>query len=250
MKLLLRTLIVGMILLLIWQTIVSVFQLPSYILPTPQQVLVVFQHQYPLLIKESLPTLIETCLGFLFGVLFGLMTGCLIHLLKPLRLWFLPLLIISQAIPTFAITPLLILWLGYGIASKIAVATIMIFFPVASAFYDGLSRTPTAWLDLAKTMNASIYRVFFFIRIPAALPILSAGIRIAAVSAPIGAVVGEWVGSSQGLGYLMITANARMQIDVMFAALIVIIALALFLYFTVDKLLRKLIWWQPEEKTA
>ena len=119
----------------------------------------------------------------------------------------------------------------------------MLFFPITSAFYDGLQNTPPGFLDLAKTMNATKWRLFCAIRIPAALPSLASGIRIAAVIAPIGAVVGEWVGSSRGLGYLMLNANARLQIDMMFAALIVMIALALALYFTVDKLLRVLIWW-------
>ena len=129
-------------------------------------------------------------------------------------------------------------------ASKIAMAILMVFFPVASACHDGLQRTPPEWLQLAKTMNASRWRLFYRIRLPAALPALASGIRIAAVAAPIGAIVGEWVGASRGLGYLMLNANARMQIDLMFAALIVIIIMALLLYFGIDKLLRTLVWWQ------
>ncbi len=120
----------------------------------------------------------------------------------------------------------------------------VIFFPITSAFFDGLRKTESGWLDLANTMNGSRWRVFLHIRLPASLPTLASGIRIAAVVAPIGAIVGEWVGSSRGLGYLMLNANARMQIDVMFAVLLVIIALALLLYASVDLLLRKIIWWQ------
>jgi putative hydroxymethylpyrimidine transport system permease protein len=191
-----------------------------------------------------MPTLTETLLGFLLGILTGCFAGMILAFFRPAAMWFLPLLIISQAVPTFAIAPLLVIWLGYGMTSKIVTAVLMIFFPVASAMYDGLRRTDTAWLDLAKTMNAGRWRIFFQIRIPAALPALASGIRIAAVSAPIGAVVGEWVGSSSGLGYLMLNANARLQIDMMFAALLVIIMLALGLYFSVDQALRKLIWWQ------
>ena len=92
-------------------------------------------------------------------------------------------------------------------------------------------------------MNAKKWRVFWYIRLPAALPALASGIRIAAVVAPIGAIVGEWVGSSRGLGYLMINANARLEIDLMFAVLMIIVGIALALYFSVDKLLRMLIWW-------
>lgn len=243
MNLMIRTLIVGLGLTLLWQAAVMGWQLPDYILPSPSQVLLTLYRQSPVIVAHLWPTVTEIVLGFLLGILFGCLAGAVLAFFRPMALWFLPLLIISQAIPTFAIAPLLVIWLGYGLASKIATTILMVFFPIASAFYDGLRRTPLAWLDLAKTMNASKWRLFYRVHIPAALPDLAAGLRIAAVFAPIGAIVGEWVGASQGLGYLMLNANGRMQIDMMFAALIVIILLALMLYFSVDKFLRILIWW-------
>ena len=103
----------------------------------------------------------------------------------------------------FAIAPLLVLWLGYGMASKVAMATLVIFFPVASTLYDGLRRADPGWLDLARTMNAPPRAVLLRIRLPAALPAFASGARVAAAVAPIGAVIGEWVGASAGLGYLM-----------------------------------------------
>lgn len=243
MRLFFRPTLLCLGLFLLWQGVVTFWQLPDYILPSPLQVLDTLYQQSHVIAWQAWPTLIEMSLGFLFGILLGCLAGFALAFFRPFAFWFLPLLIISQAIPTFAIAPLLVIWLGYGLASKVACAILMVFFPIASAFYDGLRRTPTAWLDLAKTMNASKWHLFCRIQIPAAMPDLSAGIRIAAVFAPIGAVVGEWVGSSQGLGYLMLNANGRMQIDMMFAALLVIILLALMLYFSVDKLLRTFIWW-------
>ncbi|MBX6375755.1 MAG: ABC transporter permease subunit, partial [Acetobacteraceae bacterium] len=145
-----------------------------------------------------------------------------------------------------AIAPLLTLWMGFGMASKIAMATIIIFFPVASAFYDGLRRTEPGWLDLATTMGASRRTALLRIRLPAALPALASGLRVAAAFAPIGAVVGEWVGASAGLGYLMLHANGRSQTDLMFAALFVLAAMALALWFALDALLRALLPWQPD----
>jgi putative hydroxymethylpyrimidine transport system permease protein len=239
----LRTLLLCLFLLLVWESVILLWQLPDYLLPTPWQVCVTLYQQSALIAYQAIPTLIETSLGFLLGIAFGCLAGFMIVFFRPLKRWFLPLLIISQAIPTFAIAPLLVMWLGYGIASKIATTILMIFFPVASAFYDGLRQTQTGFLDLAKTMNAKPFRLLFFVRIPAAMPTLASGIRIAAVAAPIGAIVGEWVGASRGLGYLMLNANARLQIDLMFAALIVIIIMALLLYFSVDKLLRARVWW-------
>jgi putative hydroxymethylpyrimidine transport system permease protein len=162
----------------------------------------------------------------------------------------LPVLVISQAMPVFALAPLLVLWLGYGIGSKVAMATLIIFFPVAAAFSDGLRRTDPGWLDLARTMNAGRWAVLRHVRIPAALPALASGLRVAAAVAPIGAVVGEWVGSSAGLGFLMLHANARMQVDLLFAALITLAALALALFFAVDALLRRALPWQPDSHPA
>lgn len=243
MKYTVRTLIIVLGLLLCWQALVVLCQFPDYLLPSPWRVFQALYEQHQLIGEQALPTIFETLLGFFLGITFGCLAGFLVTFFRPLTPWFFPLLIISQAIPIFAIAPLLVIWLGYGLASKIATTVLMVFFPIASAFHDGLRRTHTGWLDLASTMSATSWHVFWTIRIPAALPTLASGIRIAAVAAPIGAIVGEWVGSSSGLGYLMLNANARMQIDVMFAALIVIIALALLLYFSVDRALRIWVWW-------
>lgn len=221
----------------LWQIIVILFQLPPYILPGPWQVLTTLYAHINLIYIEAIPTIIETLLGLLLGIIVGCLAALTMAYFKPLSLWFLPLMIISQAIPTFAIAPLLVIWFGYGMASKIICTILMIFFPITSAFFDGLRSTETQWLDLAKTMNAKKIRVFFYIRIPAALPRLASGLRIAAVFAPIGAVIGEWVGASRGLGFLMLNANARMQIDLMFAALMVIVIFSLLLYFLVNRLL-------------
>lgn len=243
MTLLARNLCITISLLGLWQGMVMLFALPAYLLPSPWQVLATLHNNLSLLATHALPTVIEMLLGFFLSIVLGCLTAFLLTFFRHLTFWFLPLLIISQAIPTFAIAPLLVIWLGYGLASKIATTMLVTFFPIASAFYDGLRCTPLGWLDLAHTMNGKKWRIFLYIKIPAALPSLVSGIRIAAVAAPLGAVIGEWVGSSQGLGYLMLNANARLQIDMMFAALLIIIMLALAFYFCVDKLLCRLVTW-------
>lgn len=243
MKKLLRPIVTISVLIIMWQLAVIVFQLPDYILPSPQQVFTVMLQQHHLLLRHLWPTLTETLVGFLLGTLAGCVAGCMITYFKSLSRWFFPLLIISQALPVFAIAPLLVIWFGYGPGSKIAAAILMIFFPVTSALYDGLRRTNIGWLELAKTMNASKSAIFWHIQLPASLPTLASGLRIAAVVAPVGAIVGEWVGSSKGLGYLMLNANARLQIDMMFAALVIIIIMSLTLYWCIDQILENLVWW-------
>lgn len=239
----LRLILIIISIFFLWQCVVWFFKLPPYILPTPLKVLHTWYSDAGMIWAQTKPTLAETLLGLLFGSLWGICGALLLVSFKPARLWLLPILVISQAIPTFAIAPLLVVWFGYGEASKVITAMIMIFFPVTTAFYDGLKRTKTDWLDLAKTMGASRFTLLWQIRIPAALPALGSGLRVAAAIAPIGAIVGEWVGSSHGLGFLMLNANGRMQIDLMFAALFTITILTLVLYYLVDFILTRLITW-------
>ena len=120
----------------------------------------------------------------------------------------------------------------------------MLFFPITNAFYDGLKNTRVSWLDLANTMGGSKWGILYHIKIPAALPSLASGLRTASAIAPIGAIIGEWVGASKGLGFLTLHASARMQIDLMFAALFTITLFSISLYFCVDLLLRKFINWE------
>lgn len=239
-----RLLLVTLGLFVLWQLIVWITKTPHFILPGPVRVFKVLWEQRLLIAEHSMVTLAEILLGMLLGCLLGFGSAMLLQWSRTLSLWLLPVLIVSQAIPVFALAPILMLWFGYGMASKVVMAALIIFFPVTSACYDGLRRTSSDWLELANTMEASKSQILWQIRLPAAMPSLASGLRVAAATAPIGAVIGEWVGSSQGLGYLMLHANARMQVDTVFAALIVLACLSLLLYFSVDYLLRRLIYWQ------
>lgn len=240
----LRFVLVSLMIFIFWQVVVWVTKTPHFILPGPLRVFKVLWEQRSLIAGHSIITMAEILLGMLFGCLLGFSSAMLLQWSRTLSAWLLPVLIVSQAIPVFALAPILMLWFGYGMASKVVMAALIIFFPVTSACYDGLRRTPNAWLELADTMEASKLQVLWQIRLPAAMPSLASGLRVAAATAPIGAVIGEWVGSSQGLGYLMLHANARMQVDTVFAALIVLACLSLLLYFGVDSLLRRLIYWK------
>ena len=234
--------LVGAWQLLVWSTGVA-----PYILPGPLPVARALAARWETLLDNAWITIAEILLGLALGTLLGCASALLIAAFRPARLWLMPVLVVSQSIPVFALAPLLVLWLGYGLASKVAMATLIIYFPVTAAFFDGLRRTDPGWLDLARTMGGSRLAVLRVIQIPAALPALSSGLRVATAVAPIGAVVGEWVGSSGGLGYLMLHANARMQIDLLFAALFILAIFAVSLYSVVDWLLRLALPWQAEE---
>ena len=236
--------------LLLWQGLVVVTGVPHFILPGPDRVFVALIDRYDTLAANAVVTAFEIVAGLTIGVVLGVLSGLVLVSFGSARRWMLPLLVVSQALPVFALAPLLTLWLGYGVASKVAMAVLIIYFPVTAAFYDGLRRTDPVWIDLARTMDASASAILRHIKVPAALPAFASGVRIAASVAPIGAVVGEWVGSSQGLGYVMLHANGRMQIDLMFAALLVLGAMALALYFAVDHAMRRLVRWSPESQAA
>ena len=239
-------------LLLVWQAVVMLGDLPPYILPDPWAVARSLWHHGGSLLHHAGVTALEIVLGMVLGTLLGCGSALVLGYSRRARRWLLPALIASQAIPVFAIAPLLVLWLGYGMSSKIAMAMLVIYFPVTANFYDGLRHTRRGWLDLARVMLPEQRRwaVLRHIAIPAALPALASGLRVAAAVAPIGAVLGEWVGSSAGLGYLMLHANSRMQVDLMFAALFVLAALAVGLYFLVDAGSKRwLPWHRPSPET-
>jgi putative hydroxymethylpyrimidine transport system permease protein len=231
-------------LIALWWLVQVWFAVPHYLLPAPPRVALALWTQRGVLASSTWTTLQETALGLLFGAVAGGMAALVMAFSPLLRRWLLPVLLLSQAVPVFALAPLLVLWFGFGIASKVVMAVLVIFFPVMSAGFDGLRQVPPEWLDLARTMGAKPWRVLLHVRLPAALPAFGTGLRVASVLAPIGAVVGEWVGASSGLGYLMLNANARVRTDEMFAALIVLSVMTVALWWAVDRGVRRLLYWQ------
>ena len=231
----LRALLATTFAVVLWQSVVSLTGAPHFILPGPARVARVFWEQRELILENALITWAQIVIGIVLGALFGAITAINLAISPTARTLMRPFIVFAQAIPVFALAPVLTLWLGYGMASKVVVVVLMIYFPVASSFFDGLMRTPQGALDLAQTMNARALQVMVHLRVPYALPALASGLRVAAVAAPLGAVIGEWVGASKGLGHLMLLANGRAQTDLMFAALLALAAFTVALYFAVDR---------------
>jgi putative hydroxymethylpyrimidine transport system permease protein len=208
--------------LLLWQGLIWLGGIPPFLLPSPAAVADALWLNRAEIARNAGFTLLEVMLGFILGAGLGAALAVAMGFSARLTGILRPILTFSQTIPVFALAPILTLWLGFGIAPKIAMTVLIVFFPVTAAFLDGLTRTPQAALDLAQVMGASRTRIMWHLRIPAALPSLATGLRLAAVYAPIGAVIGEWVGGARGLGALMIHANGRMKTDLVFAALLVL----------------------------
>lgn len=231
-------LVSGVIALALWQALVGLTGLPPFILPGPLRVAETLWRERMLIAAHGLITAAEVLAGLALGGLLGALTAIALAASPVAARLVRPMLVFSQAVPVFALAPILTLWLGYGVSSKIAMALLIIYFPVTSAFFDALMRTPAAWIDMARVMGARPARTMRHIRIPAALPGLASGLRLAAVYAPLGAIIGEWVGASKGLGYLMLLANGRAKTDLMFAALIVLALFTVLLHAAVDRACR------------
>ncbi|WP_136649539.1 ABC transporter permease [Paracoccus aeridis] len=225
--------------LVLWDAAVRITGLPPYLLPGPVAVAQSLWVNRGEIWPAALLTAYETLLGLAIGAGLGIAVAAAMAAWPRLGRALSPVLVVSQTIPVFALAPILTLWLGFGLAPKVAIVVLIVFVPVAQALHDGLMAPPTAQLDVARTMGAGRWSELRHLRFPAALPRLASGLRLGAIYAPVGAVIGEWVGGARGLGALMIQANGRMKTDLMFAALIVVVALSLTIYGIIDRLLAR-----------
>lgn len=232
--------------LVVWQAAVWLLEPPRFMLPAPVDVLSVFARQHGFLLRHAGITLSEIALGLFFGTLAGVATAIGTAALPRAGRMIWPLVLVAQALPVFAIAPLLVLWFGLGLASKVVMTSLIIFFPVASAFADGIRRTDRDILDACALTEATHWQTLRHIRLPLAIPGLVSGLRVAAPLAPLGAVVGEWVGASGGLGFIMLQSNARMQTAEVFAALAILAVLALALRTLLDAISARLVPWAEE----
>jgi len=224
--------------LAIWQAIVSLSGVPQFILPGPVLVAQALWDNAALLWENTLWSAGNLVLGLGIGIILGIETALLLALSRRARWLLRPMLVVAQAVPIFALAPVITLWLGYGMPSKIVTIALVTYFPIASALFDRLMVLPTGLTDLSHLSGADRWRETLLLRLPYAVPGLLSGLRLAVVYGPLAVLIGEWVGSSQGLGHLMLMSNGRGQTALMFAALIVLACLSLILWLAVEVLSR------------
>lgn len=237
----------GLFLLLVsWQIAVQVFSPPRYLLPSPLAVVQALVRQSSFLAHHTAVTITEIFAGLVAGSIFGAAVAFLVVAFPRAGRLAWPIILILQTFPVFVLAPILVLWLGFGMASKVMMTTLVIFFPVASAFADGLRRTEPAILEAAALTSATPWQILVRLRTPLALPALVSGLRVAVPLAPLGAVIGEWVGASAGLGFVMVQANARMQTDTVFAAMTILALTSVALRLGFDRLVKGRPHWATE----
>ncbi|KLU67285.1 MULTISPECIES: ABC transporter permease [Desulfosporosinus] len=233
------TIVFLVICLALWQIIVSYFKLPLWLIPSPIDVLKAFWNTRELLWAHTLTTLLETTAGFVLAIALGLAAGVAMVLSPLIKRLFYPLLIVSQTVPLIAVAPLLILWLGYGLLPKIVTVVLVCFFPIAVSLIEGLEVSDDDLLNLLKSMGATRWQILYMIRWPNALPSFFAGLKIAATYSVMGAVIGEWLGASSGLGVYLTRSSHSFRTDQVFAAIVAITILSLF-YFVLIAGIRRL----------
>lgn len=232
--------------LLGWHLFTRYGNIPSFILPSP---LGVWTRFIKAIQDGSLPyhtwiTLSEIVLGLLVGVSFATIVGYLLAKSRSLERVLSPYLVASQAIPVVAIAPLLVIWLGDGILSKVVICALIVFFPVLVNTIVGVRAVPTALYDLMNSLHATRAQILWKVEVPASLPIFLGGLRIGATLSVIGAIVGELVSAEQGLGFLLQLGDFQYDTPMVFVAVFMLIALALMLYGIVTLLEKRFLKWQ------
>jgi NitT/TauT family transport system permease protein len=217
----------------LWQWYCVQFKVPEAVLPTPVQVFGAIVKRWDLLLEEGWVTLKATLYGFLLALGLGIPIAVAVANSRILNWMFYPLLIALQSVPKVALAPIVLVWLGTGIESKLAIAWLVAFFPIVVDTSAGLQSTPRELLELARSLRASRWQVFTKVQFPAALPFVMTGAKVAVTLAVIGAVIGEFVGSSEGLGHLLLTATSQINTPLAFASLFALAVLGVLAYLAV-----------------
>ena len=227
----------------LWAALVHVFAIPDYLLPAPQVVAARMMKDWPVLWKHGIYTLVSVLTGFAAGIAIGVPIAFAIVLSRSMERLMMPFLVMSQTIPKVAIAPILVVWLGFGILPKIAIVFLISFFPIVVSTVVGLKSVETDMIDLVRAMGGSTAKIMLRVRAPSALPQMFAGFKIAVCLAVVGAIVGEFVGSDRGLGYLLLTSTGTLDGPLVWAALIVLIAMGMTLFAIVSLIERLAIPW-------
>jgi NitT/TauT family transport system permease protein len=243
MKRLIETVLFWAAVALAWEFGVRAFGVRDYVLPPLSTVLEAGWAMRGQLLSDTLTTAWEVLAGFALALAGGLALGLLASFSAIARRTLLPFVTALQSMPKIALAPLLVIWFGYGFASKLAAAVLFAFFPIVIATMGGLANVPRNLDEHFRALGASPARTFWYLRLPAALPALIDGLKIAMPLAVIGAIVGEFIGSEDGLGHLIVFATSNAETPLSFAAILMVTVLAMVFYGAVD-LLSRAVWWR------
>ncbi|MCB1478732.1 MAG: ABC transporter permease [Rhodobiaceae bacterium] len=218
---------------LIWEFYTRYFSVSQIVLPSPSSIADAMFAERELLLKHTWPTLLECIYGFGLAMVIGIPIAVCVANSRFLNLTFYPILIATQSVPKVAIAPIILVWFGIGMESKLVIAFLVAFFPIVVDTATGLRATPAGLIELSRAFRASPWQIFTKVQFPAALPFIFSGAKVAVTLAVIGAVIGEFVGANEGLGNLLLTANSQLDTPLAWAALITLSLLGILLFLAV-----------------
>jgi ABC-type nitrate/sulfonate/bicarbonate transport system permease component len=226
-----------------WELAADALSIEPFLIPAPSDIAEALWADRDLLAEDGWVTLQEVVLGFGLALVAGLAFAAALHLSESLRRAFYPVVVASQTVPIIVIAPILVVWFGFGITPKLVIIALICFFPITVNTLDGLRSVDPDLIKLMRTLDASRLRIFAAAEAPSALPYAFSGAKVAVAVAVIGAVFGEWAGSSSGLGHLMLQASAQLETARLFAAVVVLSAFAVSLFALLSLLERRVAWW-------
>jgi NitT/TauT family transport system permease protein len=244
----LRPLWLVVMLIVLWDVFIRLFKIPPYLIPNPLSVAKQLVAEWPMLWRETLPTLYATLAGFALSALVGVPIAMWIAYSRLVESFVYPLLVFSQSIPKVAIAPLFVVWFGFGLVPKVIAAFLLGFFPVVVATVQGFKSVEGDGIDLARSMGANPLKIFLKFRLPHALPAIFSGLKVSVTLAVVGAVVGEFVGSNSGLGYVLQKANGTFDLPLMFAALVILSMIGVLLFLVLELIERWLMPWHASQR--
>lgn len=230
----------------LWAALVHVFKVPPFVAPSPQAVLATLVSKFPILMDNLRPTAIEAITGFVIGNLTAIVIATAFVHKKSLEQAFFPVVVLINTIPVVAKAPILVLLLGNGMEPKIAIAALICFFPTLVNMVRGLEAVNPQALELFRVLSASKSETFFKLRLPNAVPYLFSALKIAASTAVIGAIVGEWIGSTTGIGALIIQSTYNFDSAMLYATVLVGSAFSVAFFLAITLAERLVVRWQPK----
>ena len=246
MKNLAEPLIFFLALLALWELLVEIIKVPTFILPPPRDLYTAFVDKFYILYKHALITFLEAVGGFALSFILGVGFAISVVYSRHLHNTLYPLIVILYAMPKSAFAPLMVIWIGYGLFSKMAIAFLVAFFPIVVNTVLGLKEVEPELLDLARINKGSQFDIFRKIRLPNSLPYMFAGVKVALVLSVTGAIVAEFVAANEGLGYLILQANYSLDTALALVILLILALLSLALFVGVEILQRKMAPWSAE----
>ena len=240
--------LVGVVVFAVWELGCRAFAVSDLLLPAPSQILAALMDGFRtgLFTVALQATLIEIVLGFLLAAVAALVCGTVISQVRIVEAVLYPYIVALQTLPKVAVAPFILVWVGFGIESKVVIAAMVSFFPILVNTIVGLKATPPEKIELMRSLSASRTKIFWYIQLPEALPYIFAGLNIGIVMSVLGAIVGEFIGAKAGLGYLLLQMNYNLDVAGMFAVLVVLGIMGIMLNFIATFARRRIIFWRSD----